>query len=103
MAQDVTFSPSRPSIASAAAANAPLYSFIEIWMDNNLVGGSLISISRPVRSAAALALRVLRGENADNIATLEIDPTHQPGRLAAASSLGNPREPHSCRNRHSLS
>ena len=58
----------------AAAANAPLYSFIEIWMDDNMVGGSLLSITRPVRSAADLALRVLRGESADSIATLDIDP-----------------------------
>ena len=58
----------------AAAANAPLYSFMEIWMDNNIVGGSLLSVTQPVRSAADLALRVLRGESADSVDTIEIDP-----------------------------
>ncbi len=64
---------SRPS-TRRCAANAPVYSFMEIWMDDNMVGGSLLSLTQPVRSAAELALRVLRGESADSIATLEINP-----------------------------
>ena len=43
-------------------------------MDRGLVGGSLLSLTRPVQSAAELALRVLRGERADDIAPVEIDP-----------------------------
>jgi signal transduction histidine kinase len=58
----------------AAAASAPVYSFMEVWMDRGLVGGSLLSLTRPVQSAAELALRVLRGESADSIDPLEIDP-----------------------------
>jgi signal transduction histidine kinase len=58
----------------ARAANAPTYSFVEIWMEHGIVGGSLLSLQNPVRHAADRALRVLRGENADQIPTTEIDP-----------------------------
>ena len=58
----------------AAAANAPLYSFLELWLDHGLVGGSLLSVERPVQLAAEQALRVLRGERADSIPTTEINP-----------------------------
>ena len=58
----------------AAAANVPLYSFVELWLDHGLVGGSLISLERPAQLVAEQALRVLRGESADSIPTTEIDP-----------------------------
>jgi signal transduction histidine kinase len=58
----------------AAAANVPLYSFVELWLDHGLVGGSLISLERPAQLVAEKALRVLRGESADSIPTTEIDP-----------------------------
>jgi signal transduction histidine kinase len=58
----------------AAATNAPLYSFMELWMNHGLVGGSLLSLERPVQLAAEQALRVLRGERADSIPTTEINP-----------------------------
>jgi signal transduction histidine kinase len=68
------FVPSEGLDRVAAAASAPVYSFMEVWMERGLVGGSLLSLTRPVGSAADLALRVLRGERADDIAPVEIDP-----------------------------
>ena len=58
----------------AAAANAPLYSFMEVWMNHGILGGSLLSLERPVQLAAEQALRVLRGERADSVPTAEINP-----------------------------
>ena len=69
-----TFSRSSLSIALPRPRMRRSTAFMEIWMDHGIVGGSLLSLSSPVRSAADRALRVLRGESADSIPTPEIDP-----------------------------
>jgi len=50
-----------------AAANAPVYSWVDSAMDHGIVGGSLKDQAAQTRAVADLALRVLRGEPADGI------------------------------------
>jgi signal transduction histidine kinase len=49
------------------AANAPIYSWVDSTMDRRTVGGSLKSLVAEVDAVAALALRVLKGERADDV------------------------------------
>jgi signal transduction histidine kinase len=51
----------------AAAANAPVYSWVDSTMDRGIVGGSLKSQTKQVDALGNLALRVLNGERADSI------------------------------------
>lgn len=53
------------SVARSAAA--PTYSWVDSTMDRGIVGGSLLSQSGQLDAVAALVLRVLRGEAADDI------------------------------------
>ena len=50
-----------------AIANAPTYCWVDSAMGRGIVGGSLRSQASQVAAIAAVALRVLRGEPADNI------------------------------------
>jgi signal transduction histidine kinase len=59
----------------AAAANAPTYGFLDVWMDHGIVGGGLLTAERVLRTTADQSLRVLRGESADRVPTAEMDPT----------------------------
>jgi signal transduction histidine kinase/ActR/RegA family two-component response regulator len=51
----------------AAAANAPIYCWVDSAMDHGIVGGSLYSQARAIDHIGQLAQRVLRGEPADSI------------------------------------
>jgi signal transduction histidine kinase len=51
----------------ATIANRPMYSWVDSTMNRGVVGGSLMSIDAEIAAAAALALRVLRGEKAESI------------------------------------
>jgi signal transduction histidine kinase len=51
----------------AAVANAPTYSWVDSTMDRGVVGGNLKNQERQTQVVGQLALRVLRGENADRI------------------------------------
>ena len=51
----------------AAAANAPTYSWADAAVDSGIVGGSRRDQLAQTRAIATLALRVLRGERADDI------------------------------------
>ena len=53
----------------SAAANAPVYCWVDSAMGHGIVGGSLKDQTRQVETLAALALRVLRGEPIDTIET----------------------------------
>lgn len=53
----------------SAIANAPIYSWVDSTMDHGIVGGSLKSQQAQIGAVAAVALRVLKGERADNIPT----------------------------------
>jgi signal transduction histidine kinase len=50
-----------------AAANAPVYCWVDSAIDHGVVGGSLKEQQAQIDLLAQLALRVLRGERADNI------------------------------------
>ncbi len=54
-------------------ANRPVYTWVDSAMDFGTVGGSLVSIDAQIEIAAALAVRVLRGERADGIAMSSAD------------------------------
>ena len=51
-------------------ANAPIYSWVDSTMDRGIVGGNLKSLNAQTAAVGELAVRVLRGEPADNIAPL---------------------------------
>lgn len=58
----------------AAAANVPVYATHEGYLDTGVVGGRLFSTQKTVEASAALALRVLAGENPGDMPVREIDP-----------------------------
>jgi len=51
----------------AAVARAPIYSWVDSTMDHGIVGGSLKDQQAQTDAVARIALRVLRGEAADDI------------------------------------
>ncbi len=51
----------------SGVANAPIYSWVDSTMDRRTVGGSLKSQVAEVDAVAGLALRVLKGERADDV------------------------------------
>ena len=51
----------------AAVANAPTYTWVDSAMNRGVVGGNLRRLSAQAEAVGALALRVLRGEAADDI------------------------------------
>jgi hypothetical protein len=57
----------------AAAANAPTYSWADAAAETGIVGGSRRDQLVQTKAIAALALRVLRGERADDIPVSNID------------------------------
>jgi signal transduction histidine kinase len=52
-----------------AAANAPIFSFIDVYMGKGIVGGPMISAEEQDRAAASVAARMLSGEHAADIKT----------------------------------
>jgi PAS domain S-box-containing protein len=57
------------------AANVPVYSFTGSRLDHGIVGGRLTSAENTAHTTAALALRVLKGEDAGAIPVSHIDTT----------------------------
>ena len=57
----------------ASAANAPTYSWADAAVETGIVGGSRRDQQTQTHAIATLALRVLRGERADNIPVSSID------------------------------
>jgi signal transduction histidine kinase len=55
-----------------AAANRPTYSWVDSAMDHGIVGGDLYIQKAAIERVGHLALRVLKGERAENIATSEM-------------------------------
>jgi signal transduction histidine kinase len=58
----------------ARVANAPIYSWNDVMMDHGIVGGRLLSNQIVAEHSAQLTLRILRGENADTIPVVAVDP-----------------------------
>jgi signal transduction histidine kinase len=56
-----------------AAANRPIYSWVDSGMDHGILGGDLYVQKAAIESVGRLALRVLRGERADSIPTSAIN------------------------------
>lgn len=59
----------------SAAANAPLYGFIDQYIGRGIVGGSLYSLSRHGSEAAKLVLQVLANPRSGGPSLIEV-PTH---------------------------
>ena len=57
----------------AAVANAPIYSWVDSALDHGILGGSLKSLDAQTQAVGNLALRVLRGERADDIPVTEVN------------------------------
>ena len=59
----------------STAANAPTYGWSGLGMDHGLVGGTMNTVEVTAQRMAALGLRVMQGERAEDIAVTEIDST----------------------------
>ncbi|MFL6385864.1 MAG: PAS domain S-box protein [Terriglobales bacterium] len=53
------------------AANAPVFSLFDVWLNHGEVGGYLSSFSEQGKVAGSMALRILRGEKAREIPTVQ--------------------------------
>jgi signal transduction histidine kinase len=73
-AQGHHFTPVEALERVAAVANAPIYSWHQVAIDHGIVGGHLLVQEMLARRTAELALRVVRGEPAESIPVLPIDP-----------------------------
>jgi signal transduction histidine kinase len=51
----------------SAAANAPIFSYLDGFFDGSIVGGSMHSVEKGMAIAAAAALRILNGEKAGEV------------------------------------
>ncbi|PYX62891.1 MAG: PAS domain S-box protein [Acidobacteria bacterium] len=60
----------------AAAANAPVFSLFDIYLNHGEVGGVLSSLSDQGRVAGAMALRTLRGEKPQDISGVKSATTY---------------------------
>jgi len=57
----------------SAISNRPIYSWVDSAMDRGVVGGSMLVLESQIRTLAATASRVLRGERADGIPPADAD------------------------------
>ena len=53
----------------SSSANAPIFSFDELFFGDAIVGGPMFSVREGSQTTAAVALRILNGENAGDIKT----------------------------------
>ena len=51
----------------SSAANAPIFSYLDVFFDGSIVGGSMHSVQEGMAVAAAAAIRILNGEKAGDI------------------------------------
>ena len=56
----------------SAAANAPIFSYLDVFFGDSIVGGSMHSVQEGSAVAAAAAIRILNGEKAGDV---KIPPT----------------------------
>ena len=56
-------------------ANAPMYGWNQVAVDHGVIGGRLFSNEIVAASSAEVALRILRGERASDMALVAVDPT----------------------------
>ena len=86
----------------SGTANAPIFSYLDSFFGDGIVGGPMHSVEEGSAVAAAVAVRILNGEKAgrhqdtsDHVRGAEI-------RLAANAALGNQREQSSAREHDPL-
>jgi signal transduction histidine kinase len=56
----------------SSAANAPIFSYLDVFFDGSIVGGSMHSVREGMAAAAAAAIRILNGEKAGDV---KVPPT----------------------------
>jgi signal transduction histidine kinase len=56
----------------SSAANAPIFSYLDVFFDGSIVGGSMHSVGEGMAVAAAAAIRILNGEKAGDV---KVPPT----------------------------
>ena len=66
-----TYKSSESGSLVVGAANAPVFSLFDVWLDHGEVGGYLSSLSEQGKVAGSMALRILRGEKAREIPTVQ--------------------------------
>jgi hypothetical protein len=76
-----------------SSANAPTFSFLDVFFGDGLLGGSMQSVKEGSELAAAVALRVLGGEKAGDIKTPPYRKRIAEIRLAANAALEHQRKP----------
>ena len=72
-AEGQRFTPLESAQRLSLAANAPLYSWVNVSMGHGVVGGRMASHELQSTRLAELALRVLNGENAATIPVADVD------------------------------
>ena len=79
-----------------AAANSPVYCWVDSAMDHGIVGGSLKDQGRQIEAMAQLSLRVLHGEPAEHIkaGTLDLNVVQIDWRQLHRWGLSESRIPH---------
>ncbi len=58
----------------SAAANAPMYAWVDLGTEQGVVGGKTLSIELAMQRLAELALRVLHGERPEAIPVVQMEP-----------------------------
>jgi signal transduction histidine kinase len=53
----------------SASANAPIFSYLDVFFDGSIVGGAMHSAEKGMAIAAAAAVRILNGEKAGDVKT----------------------------------
>jgi hypothetical protein len=76
-----------------SSANAPTFSFLDVFFGDGLLGGSMQSVKEGSELAAAVALRVLGGEKAGDIKTPPYRKRIAEIRWAANAALEHQRKP----------
>jgi hypothetical protein len=77
----------------SSAANAPIFSYLDVFFDGSIVGGSMQSVDEGMAVAAAAAIRILNGEKAGDV---KVPPTQfklPRFELAANAAVWDQREP----------
>ena len=77
----------------AAAANAPVYGFLDQFLGRGIVGGQLYSLDAHGKQAADLARQILAGKRPSELPLRDGDSRSVSVRLAANGTMGYQREP----------
>ena len=75
-AEGTRFNSSETGPLIAAAANAPVFSLSDVYMNHGEVGGALYSVNEQGKLAGGLALKILSGEKPQNLPIVKAPTTY---------------------------